>query len=196
VIRLATIAGVWAVLIAGCGGDGGDTADPDRSGDQADVGRPTCSAAGLEWDESPPPGLPPPVAEMREAILEGAVACDYARLEALALEGGTSFSYSFGDDSSPSAYWRTLEGQDEDPMAMLVRTLALPFARETNDLPPLILYAWPSAFSEGATGFDWLAVEGLYSDEEIASFIEQGAFLGWRVGITEDGDWRFFVAGD
>jgi hypothetical protein len=41
-----------------------------------------------------------------------------------------------------------------------------------------------------------MALEGLYSDEEIATFINYGSFLGWRVGITEGGDWQFFVAGD
>jgi hypothetical protein len=170
-----------------------DTSSAVATADTRSTGgdRPTCSAAELEPDESDPPGLPAPVGEMRRGILRAAVACDYERLEALAFEGGTTFAHSFGGDSTPAAYWRALEEHGEEPLAMLVRTLALPFAREESDV-----YVWPSAATDQATGFDWMALERLYSDEEIATFINYGSFLGWRVGITEGGDWQFFVAGD
>ena len=194
-----------AVLV-GCGdgtGEGDRTAAGERdtlsvvnpAGEEPGEA-PSCSAAGLEHDESSPPGLPEPVSEMRRAIFEAAAACDYERLEALALEGGTEFTYSFGGNSTPAAYWRELEEGGQDPLAMLVRTLALPYARDTYDVEPTVLFVWPSAYSDEATGFDWLALEGLYSDEEIAIYINEGGFMGWRAGITEDGDWRFFVAGD
>jgi hypothetical protein len=37
----------------------------------------------------------------------------------------------------------------------------------------------------------------LYTDEEIQSMKETfGGYLGWRVGIREDGTWLYFVSGD
>jgi hypothetical protein len=201
-VLAAWVLAAWAsAVVVACderARQGEESGSPDTSSaaeatadTMSDAGeRPTCSAAGLEPDESDPPDLPQRVSEMRRAILRAAVACDYERLEALAFEGGTMFAHSFGGDSTPAAYWRDLEEGGEEPMGMLVRTLALPYAREGD------VYVWPSAASEQATGFDWMALEGLYSDEEIASFINYGSFMGWRVGITEEGDWRFFVAGD
>jgi hypothetical protein len=40
------------------------------------------------------------------------------------------------------------------------------------------------------------ALRPLYGDEDFAAFQEFGAYLGYRVGITEEGEWIFFVAGD
>jgi hypothetical protein len=35
-----------------------------------------------------------------------------------------------------------------------------------------------------------------YGPESVDAWIEAGAYLGWRVGIMDDGTWRFLVAGD
>jgi len=69
----------------GSGGSGGD-----------------CSAAGLSADLPDDPALPAAVADVRRQIAEAAVACDYDRLQELALEGGGGFTYSFGGETSAS----------------------------------------------------------------------------------------------
>jgi len=33
-------------------------------------------------------------------------------------------------------------------------------------------------------------------EEEIASWTREGNYLGYRLGIRDDGTWKFFVAGD
>jgi len=194
--------GMMAVVAAGCGGgperDAGapdqDTAAPDTAAIAVET--PACSAAELDPHAPEQAGLPPAVAEMRRAIVRAAVACDYDRLESLALQGGAAFTYSFGDDARPAEYWRENEAAGEDPIAMLVRTLALPWARETLDIEPFVYYVWPSAYLIESSDEDWAALGALYSPEEIDLFRDYGSFIGWRVGITETGDWRFFVAGD
>lgn len=30
----------------------------------------------------------------------------------------------------------------------------------------------------------------------VESSVGDGQYLGWRLGVTEDGDWQFFVSGD
>lgn len=32
--------------------------------------------------------------------------------------------------------------------------------------------------------------------EELDQYAEFGSYALWRIGITEDGEWKFFVAGD
>lgn len=160
------------------------------------VERLVCSAAGVDPSPARLERLPSAVAAMRDSILEAAIACDYGRLEALALAGGPIFVYSFGVVGRPADHWRELEAGGEEPMAMLVRTLSLPWARETLEVEPHVYYVWPSAYLIEATPADWRALERLYTAEELEAMREYGGFIGWRAGITETGDWRFFVAGD
>jgi hypothetical protein len=134
------------------------------------------------------------VAETRLAIAEAAVACDYGRLEELALAGG-DFIYSFGGNVPPtpgeaSGFWRDEEERGVEALATLVKLLDLPYAREGSD------YVWPSAFKDDPTDADWEALEAIYTEEEIAGFKEFGGYLGLRVGISLDGGWKFFVGGD
>jgi len=201
-IALGIALGIAAALAAGCGGGQDREAGPGEPDTLAAetaaiaVETVTCSAAGLDPAAPEQAGLPPAVAETRRAIVRAAVACDYDGLESLALRGGAAFTYSFGDDARPAQYWRENEAAGESPMAMLVRTLSLPWARETLEIEPYVYYVWPSAYLIESTDEDWAALAGLYSAEEIETMRDYGSFIGWRVGITETGDWRFFVAGD
>jgi hypothetical protein len=154
----------------------------------------TCSAAGLSAELESQAGLPAPVAGTRLTIAEAAVACDYERLEELALAGG-DFIYSFGGNVPPTpgeaaGFWRDEEERGSDTLANLVNLLELPYAKKGGD------YVWPSAFKDDPTDADWEALEAIYSAEEIAGFQEFGGYAGLRVGISPDGGWKFFVGGD
>jgi hypothetical protein len=156
-----------------------------------------CSAAGLP--AAAQEGLPDPIADMRAAVLDAARRCDYQALEDLALAGEPGFSYSFGEDGDPGGYWRRYEEgrfRDEDIMARLVQTLGLMHCREEVSDGTSYIF-WPSVMCADADDADWEALEqsGLYSNDELRSYREQG-FLGYRVGISESGDWIVFVAGD
>ena len=83
-------------------------------------------------------------------------------------------------------------------MLVVARTLSLSHAVIENPDGPDI-YVWPSA---AAIAWGELSdeqrseLEMIYSPEEIQGFADFGAFIGWRVGITETGEWQFLVAGD
>lgn len=59
---------------------------------------------------------------------------------------------------------------------------------------------WPSAFAydewAAAPEEDKDALRPLYTEENFEGFARFGGYIGYRVGITEQGEWIFFVAGD
>ena len=162
---------------------------------------PTCSAADLSPEPVEQPGLPEPVRGMRDRIVRAAVACDFQALEALALVTGGEFTYSFGAEGDPGGYWRREEeGQGPAPLRFLVGVLNRPYQRVQHAHRDEVRYVWPSAF-----GYDsWDAVppedkeslRPLYTEDDFESFARFGGYVGYRVGMTPEGEWEFFVAGD
>jgi hypothetical protein len=128
---------------------------------------------------------------MRRRIVAAAVACDYEALVRLSRENGEEFNFSFGPGEDPAAYWRQQEREGQPTLALLVRVLNLPYAKDGT------LYVWPSVFRVGAKDADWKALEGLYPPKTLAEWrrMEDG-YLGLRTGIHEKGDWMFVVGGD
>ncbi len=155
---------------------------------------PDCSASGLEAPEADET-LPEAVEATRQAIGAAATACDAEALEALINPAG--FSYSFGEDGDPIGYWRELEATGGEPLRFLVGTLSLPWT--VDDLGDEPLFVWPDVFIA-----DWAEVTDaqkdelrlLYEDGDFAGWDSFGGFIGYRVGITESGDWIFFIIGD
>jgi hypothetical protein len=188
-VRLVTLC--LAVIAISCA----DDASRRRTDDTGDAPTgPTCSASGLSAALETPDGLPDAVAQTRLAIAEAAVRCDYEALEAIALADG-EFVRSFADDETPdpgeaARAWGEAEGSGEPILATLVELLRLPHATRGAD------YVWPSAFADEPKDADWRALEAMYTQEEIEGFKDFGGYVGLRVGISPDGEWRYFVAGD
>jgi len=153
-----------------------------------------CSAASLSA-KLPKQNLPAAVASVRARIAAAAVACDYAKLQKIALEKGNGFSFSFGAEKSAAAYWRKLESQHRDkPLARLVKILSIPVTKNETGA-----YAWPSAYTDKPTAADWNALvqKGVYTRAEVNRMRNGGnVYYGYRTAITRSGDWQFFVAGD
>lgn len=198
---------VVASALSGCGGDDdgaagtttSTTADTTTTSTTTTVTTtaPACSAAGLDGEPESQPGLPAAVAEVRDAIAAAATDCDFERLEELAAD---RFTYSFGDGGSPAAHWRRqeAEGRPPEPLRFLVELLDR--LHGTVESEGSTTYVWPSAFAHD----DWAdvpaadrdALRPLYGEEDFEFFERFGGYVGYRVGITEGGDWVFFVAGD
>jgi hypothetical protein len=74
-----------------------------------------------------------------------------------------------------------------------------PFATQDFENLPRY-YVWPSAFIydtwEEIPPADLDVLSEIYSREELDQIATFGSYAGWRIGIAEDGAWRFFVAGD
>ena len=157
----------------------------------------TCSAHASTSEPTPQPALPSSVADMRASIVEAATQCDYRELARLAMAGGTTFTYSFGDHGDPAEFWRRLESRDEPVLSILVELLERPFS--TRTVEGTTQYLWPSAYAyerwSDVPKAEREALRPLYSDEDFRRFEQFGSYAGYRVGIVP-GDWIFFVAGD
>ena len=165
----------------------------------------TCSATELagSHDHEMAIGLPEAVAETRIEIIEAAVECDYRALGALAIAAEDFFSYSFGDQAGdPGAFWRDRErdakrlGEEtSEYMRYLVQTLQLPYCEERGP-DGKHYFVWPRVHCNDRTAEDWSDLEGLYPPAHIEQMRTGDSFLGFRVGILDDGDWVYFIAGD
>jgi len=151
-----------------------------------------CSASGLQLPATQG-GLPPAVAAARDAISLAAVSCDMAALEALAVP---DFVSSFGGgDFSNIPEWEEAGRGELDTLVKLFDT-----RYEIREFPEMTLYVWPAAFAYET--WDEIPISDLediieiFGEGEVDMLAQFGSYAGWRIGITEDGDWRFFVAGD
>lgn len=144
--------------------------------------------------ELPSGGLPAAVEETRAALLAAAESGDYEAVERLIPSQG-GFRYTFGGpvDGGPIAYWRQLEeNTPERPLETLAAVLQMPYTLSHG------YYYWPFAY-------DVSEVEDLSPHErELLAplgaldplLVEGTGYLGWRAGISPDGTWALFVAGD
>ncbi len=153
-----------------------------------------CSASSLYVDLSPEPDLPAPVAVTRNAIFTAAMACDFAGLEELATTGSAEFTFSFGaPEEGPAAYWQAAEERGEPVLAWLATILNVPYGRLGDQ------YLWPFAH---ALDFGSLSsaerdlLEEYFPDADIAGWEGAVGYMGYRVGISPEGEWLYFVAGD
>jgi hypothetical protein len=137
--------------------------------------------------------LPGRVAETREAILAAARTRDFEGLRALIPEEG--FTFSFGGDTDPIAYWKRLESEGHMPVFGDI----LPMVLGTQPGFDRGVFVWPAQAVEDPAEWDEQDIESLtaiHAEEDVRSFQDAGLYLGWRVGIERDGTWVFFVAGD
>ena len=197
------VLGLLAALLASGCGSGGEEAAPPVTVTQTETVTTTvstppitgpasggeCSAAGLSADLPADPSLPAAVSDLRTQIAAAATACDYDRLQGLAL-AQDGFTYSYGGETSASDFWAGAEERGEGVLKILVESL-----RQNGHLYQGN-WVWPTAYSDAPTAADWQALSGLYPADQLTSWRETGQFLGYRVGITPGGDWQFYVAGD
>lgn len=165
-------------------------------GARADAG---CSADGLDTARPDLSTLPATARGTAEALLDDALGCDDGALVERARADGTSTSFG---GRTPAEFF-TLPGAEEheDVYAHLARLVAGTkwSATPADDQGPFT-YVWPRVATQEWAGSDeaWQEVvdAGLLDAGEAADMRAGGGYLGWRLGIHEDGTWRFFVAGD
>jgi|GEM_PF-373876 len=153
-----------------------------------------CSAEVLGSELEGQPDLPPAVADLRYQVYEAVRGCYWDQLRDLAAGAG-DFSYSFGDDGDPIGYWQRMEFLHYQPMLYIAGMLARPFGvLQNGELP---IYAWPSAHTYASWAevpeAEKQALRPLYGDLDFGFYEEFGGYLGYRMGITLDGDWAQWV---
>ena len=173
---------VAGLMLGGCGRDGGDGG---AAGPTIEVPR-----AGEDADEAPTEGLTPAAAATRDALRAAAAAGDWEAVATLLPADPEGFTASFGGADDPIAFYRALP---EDLLPEVVALLDGPSARLGD------LTVWPELHARtpfAVADEERAGLEGRFGAEAVRTWEEAGAYLGWRIGIQDDGTWRFLVAGD
>ena len=152
-----------------------------------------CSASGVPLPGEVT-GLPDSVARTRQALIEAASRCDLPGLRAAA---GADLVTSYGGGGADNL--EAWEEEGRGVLGTLLLVLDLGHA-VVDDGAGGQIYVWPAAFAYPSWDQipDHLVeeLESLYTPDELDTIATLGSYGGWRVGIGEDGDWMFFVAGD
>lgn len=145
--------------------------------------------------------LPEPVKKMRIALVEAAASGDIERLRPLLSTGADETQVSVGDaPEDPIAALKSLSGDPDgrEVLAILLDIISTGAAHVDKGTPQEA-YVWPY-FAE--KNLDTLtppeAVElfRIVTAGDVADMKEFGGYNFYRLGISPDGKWKFFVAGD
>ena len=145
--------------------------------------------------------LPAPVARMRSLIMEAARSGDLENLRPLIGRGAETTQLAFGDISEdPISYLRSISGDAEghETLAILLEVLEAGYVRLDAGLPTE-LYVWPYFVAlrlDTLTPVQRVELFKLVTAGDYEDMLSFGAYIFFRVGITPEGRWLFFVAGD
>lgn len=144
---------------------------------------------------------PEPVQRMRELIVEAAASGDIERLRSLLGKGPTQTQVSIVEGTDDPV--TTLKGLSGDPdgieiLAILLDVLATGFVKVDAGTPNET-YVWPY-FAEKSLDTlsppEKVELLRIVTAGDFADMQEFGGYNFYRVGISPDGQWKFFVAGD
>ena len=138
---------------------------------------------------------------MHGLIVEAAKSGDIENLRPLIGNGDSATRLSLGGlDGDPLEFLVELSGDEEgqEVLAILLEVLLAGYVHLDAGTPQE-MYVWPYFFAIPLESLDkrqrvelfTLVTAGDY--EDMKSF---GAYIFYRVGITPEGHWAFFVAGD
>lgn len=178
--------------------------------DAADEDMPAGGGTGESTETAPAPEtpevlydlelLPEPVRRMRELIIEACEAGDIEALRPLLGQGETGTQISSGSgDVDPIAFLRDVSGDGEghEILAILLEVLEAGFVHMDQGEPGEI-YLWPYFFAvplEGLTAPQRVELFKLVTAGDYEDMKAFGAYIFYRVGITPEGRWAFFLAG-
>lgn len=145
--------------------------------------------------------LPEPVRRMHQLIVEAARSGDIERLRPLIGQGDSMTQLSLTEiDGDAIAFLKGLSGDTDgqEILAIMEEVLDAGFVHIDAGTPQE-LYVWPYFFALPLDKLDArqrvelfkIVTAGDYDDMK-----QFGAYIFYRVGITPEGKWAFFVAGD
>lgn len=164
-------------------------------GDQSDANAPLPQ---IEYDISK---LPIEVQRLRERVLEACRSADAEKLRPLLGLGDDETQLSLGGvDGDPIAFLKGLSGDDEglEILAILEEVLSAGYVHLDAGTAEE-LYVWPYFFAipldklTAPQKVEMFKIVTAGDYEEMKNF---GSYVFYRFGITPQGKWAFFVAGE
>jgi hypothetical protein len=145
--------------------------------------------------------LPQSTRRMRELILEATKSGDIEKLRPLLGMGDDATMLSFGGvEGDLIEHLKQLSGDGEghEILAILEEVLEAGFVNLDAGKPEE-LYVWPYFFAvniENLTSPQRVELFRIVTAGDYEDMKNYGAYIFYRVGITPEGRWTFFVAGD
>jgi hypothetical protein len=145
--------------------------------------------------------LPEPVQRMRNQIIEAAKTGELERLRPLLGSGTDQTQLSLGGiDGDPITYLKELAGDEggQEILAIIEEVLSAGYVHmepgTANDF-----YVWPYFFAiplDKLTPPQRVELFKIITAGDYEDMKTYGAYIFYRIGITPDGRWSFFIAGD
>jgi hypothetical protein len=145
--------------------------------------------------------LPEPVQRMRSLIMEACLTGDIEKLRPLISVGDNATQLSFGVvEGDPVDFLRNLSGDDQgqEILAILYEIMAAGYVVLDRGEPSEV-YVWPYFFAVPLDSLDSRQRVELFKIVTAGDYQDMknfGAYIFYRVGISPEGKWVFFVAGD
>jgi hypothetical protein len=169
--------------------------------------KPTDTARSAPRDSAPPPEvifdvsrLPEPVKRTREKLLAAARSGDLNQVAAVMRSMSALPIFSLNDDKDPIPFWKANypDSDGVEVLSILIGILESGFVHVDKDTPQ-DMYVWPY--------FARMQIKNLSSTQKVELFrfvtgadfkdmLDFGAYNFYRLGISPDGTWQYFVAGD
>jgi hypothetical protein len=142
--------------------------------------------------------LPAPVARTRERLLAAARSGDLRQLATLMSDSTPIFSFT--DDKDPIAFWKVNYPDSDgiEVLSILTMILESGFVR-VDEGTPREMYVWPYfvRMSLGAlTPQQKVELFRIVTGGDYKDMMKLGVYAFYRLGISPDGTWQFFVTGD
>lgn len=148
-----------------------------------------------------PAMLPESARRMRQLILDAAATGDPAKLRPLLGTGPTATQLAFGQiDADPVDYLRSISGDAEgqEILAILIDLLNTGFVRIDAGQAEET-YVWPYFTAlplESLSPPQRVELLRLVTAGDVEDMKAYGGYNFYRIGISAEGEWRFFMAGD
>ena len=151
----------------------------------------------IQYDVS---ALPPPVRRIREQIIEAASTGDVENMRPVFEANGEPPLLSFGEEAEPIEQLRSLAGDPEgrEILAILIEVLDAGFVHVDVGTPEE-MYVWPYYARyplDKLTGPQMVELFKLLTAGDYEDMKIFGNYQFYRAGITPNGVWKYFVAGD
>lgn len=145
--------------------------------------------------------LPAPVLDLHTKLVSAAKAglLEGVRPFLKTGDGATQLSLA-GTDNDPIAFLKSLSGDEngQEILAILLEVLDAGYVH-LNAGKPEELYVWPYFFAmplDKLTDPQRVELFKLVTSGDYEDMKSFGAYIFYRVGISPDGTWRFFLAGE
>ena len=142
--------------------------------------------------------LPAPVARMRDRLLAAARSGDLQQLAGMMTD--TLPVFSFTEDKDPIAFWKANypDSDGVEVLSILALILESGFVR-IDEGTSQEMYVWPYfvRMPLGAlTPRQKVELFRLVTGADYKDMMKLGVYVFYRLGISPDGTWQFFVSGD